>query len=110
MHTKYFQNVYGLDADSKEDSEGFAESCERVNRLIQSELDSGIPSESIAVGGFSQGGALALHVALRSPNKLAACVALSAWVPLHADYPAALSAASSTLPILQVHVNRIDTN
>ena len=40
------------------------------------------------VGGFSQGGALALTTALRSSRKLAGVIALSAWLPLKGQYPA----------------------
>ncbi len=49
------------------------------------------------------GGALALHYSLRSPHQLAGCVALSTWLPIRADYPAAMSAAGQSLPILQAH-------
>jgi len=57
----------------------------------------------IIVGGFSQGGALALHVAMRSVHPLAACIAFSTWLPLRAEYPAAASTHANTLPMLQVH-------
>jgi lysophospholipase I len=36
------------------------------------------------VGGFSQGGAVALTTALRSKRKLAAVVGMSTWVPMAA--------------------------
>jgi lysophospholipase-2 len=100
-----WSDIHGLDSESPEDRAGFEESATRVNRLIQAELDKGIPSNKIVIGGFSQGGALALHVALRSQQSFAACVALSSWVPLRKDYPAALSPAASKLPILQVMCN-----
>lgn len=54
------------------------------------------------MAGFSQGGALALHYALRSPHQLAGCIALSTWLPLSADFPQALSPTAASLPILQV--------
>ena len=122
-----WSDVYGLDASSAEDAEGFSESAQRVNtvfymiiqwphlllsfnspswylyQIIQKEVDQGIPAEKIVVVGFSQGGALALHTSLRSTHKLGGCVALSSWLPLRADYPAALTPESRTLPILQVH-------
>ena len=88
--------------EADEDKKGFEESTARVNALIKVELDKGIPSNKILVGGFSQGGALALHVALRSPATLAGCVALSSWLPFRKDYPAALSPTAKSLPIFQV--------
>lgn len=50
------------------------------------------------------GGALALYTALRFPTApLGGCVALSTWLPLRTDFPAALSQFSTALPVLQVH-------
>ena len=101
LHTGW-SDIYGLTSNDKEDREGFDESAARVNTLVQQEIDKGISPSRIVIGGFSQGGAVAFHTALRSPHTLGGVVALSTWVPLRADYPAAFSAAMSTVPILQV--------
>jgi lysophospholipase-2 len=69
-------------------------------------LDAGVSSSKIVIAGFSQGGALALHFAMRSTHKLGGCVALSTWLPLKDDYPAAASETAKSLPILQVHGDR----
>jgi predicted esterase len=45
--------------------------------LVQDEINNGIPSESIYIGGFSQGGATALYTALTSSLKFAGVIALS---------------------------------
>jgi len=73
-----------------------------VNTLLQQEIDKGIAPGRIVVAGFSQGGALAFHTALRSAHTLGGIVALSTWVPLREDYPASFSSAMRTVPILQV--------
>jgi lysophospholipase-2 len=39
------------------------------------------------IGGFSQGGALALYSALLFPKPLAGVIALSCWLPLHKQFP-----------------------
>jgi len=107
-----WSDIFGLDMEAAEDKKGFDESAARVNSLIQAEIDKGVAPSKILVGGFSQGGALALHVSLRSPLALAGCVALSTWLPMRADFPAALSSPAKTLPVLQVrryllvHVSR----
>lgn len=100
-----WSDIYGLDHDAQEDKDGFTHSAERVNRLIQNEVDNnGVDGSKIVIGGFSQGGALALHVALRHPTvSFAGCVALSTWLPLRHDYPSSLSEKAKGLPILQVH-------
>jgi predicted esterase len=99
-----WSDINGLDSNSPEDAAGFAESADRVNALIEQEISkNNIDPKRIVVAGFSQGGALALHVSLRYPVTLGGCVALSSWLPLRDDYPAAFSDAQSQLPILQVH-------
>lgn len=46
------------------------------------------------LGGFSQGGALALHAALTYPEPLAGVMALSCWLPRHAYFPGSVKAPS----------------
>eukprot|EP00981_Chlorochromonas_danica_P003411 scaffold651_cov174-Ochromonas_danica.AAC.20 len=91
------------DNTSPEDVEGFNESSTRINQIIQKEIDQGVSPQQIVVAGFSQGGALAFHVALRSNHVLGGVVALSTWVPFAKDYPAKLSDNARQLKILQVH-------
>lgn len=43
-------------------------------------IEEGVPAEKIVVGGFSQGGVVALAAALRSDKKLAGCAALSTYL------------------------------
>lgn len=89
--------------NSPEDAEGFAESADRINRIIQTEVDKGTATNRIVVAGFSQGGALALHTSLSSQYTLGGCIALSTWLPLRSAYPSALSSANANLKILQIH-------
>lgn len=96
-------DIFGLSPTSPEDERGFAESSARVCALVEREIAHGIPANRIIVAGFSQGGALALHVTLRYPQRLAGCVALSTWLPLRREYPAALSATAKLTPVLQCH-------
>jgi predicted esterase len=98
-----WSDIKGCTADAAEDRRGIEESATCIKKLIQAEIDRGVSPDRIAVGGFSQGGALALHICLRIGVSLAGCVSLSAWLPLRRDYPRALSvAASKSLKILQV--------
>lgn len=46
-------------------------SAQYVADLVQTAVDEGVPPEKIIVGGFSQGGVVALTAALRSDKKLA---------------------------------------
>lgn len=56
--------------------------------MIDSEVKAGIPPSKILLGGFSQGGALALYSALCYPDRLAGVIALSCWLPLRKSFPA----------------------
>lgn len=71
--------------------------------LVNEEIKAGIPSERIFIGGFSQGGATALYTALTSQLKFAGVIALSTWLPLHANFPSQLVQADKALPIIQCH-------
>ncbi|KAK5964388.1 hypothetical protein GCK32_011482 [Trichostrongylus colubriformis] len=73
-------DIYGLDAASREDSEGIAQAARLVHGMIDAEMATGIPSEKIILGGFSMGGALALYAGLTYPHKLAGIVGLSSFL------------------------------
>lgn len=57
-------------------------------------FQAGIPSNRILLGGFSQGGALALHAGLTYPEPLAGIMSLSCWLPRHSHFPEAVRASS----------------
>ncbi|CAF3546076.1 unnamed protein product [Rotaria sordida] len=102
--TSWF-DILGLDQQAKEDQEGIEKSSIFLNHLVEEEITRGIPPERIIVGGFSMGGAIALHAALTCPHTLAGVVALSTWLPLSTTFPEALVSGDKkvNLPILQCH-------
>lgn len=75
-------DIYGLDRDSKQDETGIRETQAAINQLIETEHQKGIPYNRIALAGFSQGGAIALHTGLRFSHPLAGIAALSTYLPL----------------------------
>lgn len=86
-----------------EDVEGVKESCTIIHNLIEEQVRTGIAYDKIMIGGFSQGGAMALYSALRYPKRLAGVLALSCWLPLIDDFPEAAHKENLTIPILQCH-------
>lgn len=59
-----------------------------VQQLIANEEKAGISRSRIVVGGFSQGGAVALYSALAYDTQpLAGILALSTWLPLNKQFP-----------------------
>jgi len=60
-----------------------------VQSLIADEEKRGIDRSRIVVGGFSQGGAVALYSSFTIPQKpVAGIVGLSTWLPMHKTFPA----------------------
>lgn len=74
--------------DSQYDDErGLLQSIAAVDSLIQAEVDAGIPEDKIFLGGFSQGGAVAVYGGLTSKRRLGGIVGLSTWIPLNHKVP-----------------------
>ena len=51
-----------------------------IHSIIQEQLGLGVKPERIILGGFSQGGALALYASLTCPVKLGGSFLLSSWL------------------------------
>ena len=86
-----------------EDEAGIRESGSVVQQLIQEQIKRGIDTPRIVLAGFSQGGAVALHTALRYSAPLAGVLALSTYLPLAATLKEEMSAANRKLPIFMAH-------
>lgn len=69
---------------------GIKQAAKNIHAMIDNEVKAGISPDKILVGGFSQGGALALYSALIYPHKLAGVVSLSCWLPLHKSFPSSM--------------------
>lgn len=62
------------------DVEGIKLATQYAHSLIKKEIDAGIDPKKIAIGGFSMGGALAIHAALTYPTEIGAVVGLSSFL------------------------------
>ena len=74
-----------------------------IKRLIDEEIEKGIPAENILLVGFSQGGVIALQTALRYPQKLAGIMALSTYLPFAETTLAQTKAHHKKIPIFAAH-------
>ena len=86
-----------------EDTVSIRTSSEQLEALIARENARGIPDERIVLAGFSQGGVIALHTALRHPKPLAAVLALSTYLALSGTLADEAHAANRDLPIFMAH-------
>ena len=99
------------DPSKREDLDGVLESADYLSQLIKDESTSEIPRSRIIIGGFSQGGAIALTTLSREPRSepLAGCMALSTYFP--GNKPGTSDEISKTFgetaqiltPVLQCH-------
>jgi phospholipase/carboxylesterase len=87
----------------REDEAGVRQSAQQVEALIDRERQRGIAPGRLVLAGFSQGGAMALHVGLRYPERLAGILALSCYVPLAATLATEASPANRAVPIFWAH-------
>ena len=107
MSMRAWYDIYSLDAEGRADEAGVRESAELLRAVIEQQKARGIASDKIVLAGFSQGGAIALHTALRSTEKLAGLMALSTYLPLHSKFEqevvADAAVGDTSLPIFMAH-------
>lgn len=96
-------DIRELSTAGRQDDAGTRASAARVDQLVRREIERGVAPARIVIAGFSQGGAVALHAALRHPVRLAGVMALSTYLPLHESVASEASAANRDVPILMCH-------
>jgi phospholipase/carboxylesterase len=96
-------DIRTLGAGLVEDAAGIAESVALVQGFLEREAALGIAYRRIALAGFSQGGAMALHVGLRATEALGGIMGLSTYLPLREQLAAQAGAANRGTPILLCH-------
>lgn len=92
-------DIYSLSDLNHEDEKGIAQSQQLIETLINNEIQQGIPSQSIFLAGFSQGGAMALHCGLRHASTLGGIIALSTYLPLANKIASETNSANKNTPI-----------
>lgn len=96
-------DILAMDFDRRVDEVGVRRSAAALTALIARETARGVAAERIVVAGFSQGGAIALHLGVRHPERLAGVLALSTYLACDGDLDNERSEANATTPILMCH-------
>lgn len=96
-------DIKEIDLRRQHDEDGIRKSADDIEALIAREKERGVPAERIVVAGFSQGGAMALHVGLRHAESLAGILAMSTYLVCEDKVESELSAANRETPIFQAH-------
>ena len=94
-------DILEMSIERKVDVSQIEESSQQIRDLIAREIERGVAPEHIVIAGFSQGGAVAYHLALSYSQRLAGLMALSTYFATndHIDY----SAVNKDMPILIEH-------
>ncbi len=81
-------DLFSLDNIDKEDEAGLLETWKIIERLIAQEETKGIDRSRIFLGGFSQGGCMALFSALKMTRPIGGIIGISCYLPLMSRYDA----------------------
>jgi phospholipase/carboxylesterase len=103
MQMRAWYDIVSLTSGRDQDQQGIAVSVNQAAGLISHERQRGIAADRIIVAGFSQGGAIALQLALRYPEKLAGLIALSTYLLLEHRLESDANQANSKLPVFVGH-------
>ena len=101
MAMRSWYDILSFDEEGRTDRAGVLKSSDVLHDLIGREIERGIKEEKIVIAGFSQGGAVAIHTALRTSYNIAGLMALSTYMALRDDADAAVSRRD--LPIFMAH-------
>ena len=96
-----------IGVDAKDDPKGLAMSVKRIEKIVtQLHDDEGIPPSRVVLGGFSQGGAVALMAAYNRRKQgaipFAGCICMSGWLPMK-DYLDISQESASATPLFWAH-------
>jgi phospholipase/carboxylesterase len=103
MAMRAWYDIAGFDRKASEDVAGFRDTDALVRQLIAREKERGIATQRIVLAGFSQGGAVALYMVPRYPEKLAAVLVLSGYLPGEGSFATERAAANNATPIFMAH-------
>ena len=91
------------DSPDREPIAHILDAARMIEALIAREQERGVPSGRIVLAGFSQGGAMAMHVGLRYPATLLGIMVLSAYLLLPDRLQEEAHEANHETPMLICH-------
>ena len=103
MSMRAWFDILALDRHARQDEAGIRESAAHIEALVKRERQRGIASQRIVLAGFSQGGAMALHTALRHAEPFAGIVGLSCYLPLQPQFDAEAQTVNKDTPVFLAH-------
>jgi len=100
-------NQFSFHPDSPEDIVSIDNTANELSKLLVKEhKDSGIPLSNVVIGGWDQGGTMAMHLGYRFHPQIAGVFALSSSVPNHSELFAHLSEKKDPTKPLLVEIEK----
>lgn len=96
-------DVLDMDLTRRPDEAGIRSSAATLRGYVAQESERGVPTGRIVLAGFSQGGAVALHAAVRHPARIAGVLALSTYLPLPESTAQEAAPANRDTPMFMAH-------
>ncbi len=96
-------DITGLDIDRGSDRAGIERSAALIEQLLDEQREAGFDAAQTVLAGFSQGGAMALHIGLRHAQRLAGIIALSCYLPMPDRLADERHPANADVPIFMGH-------
>jgi phospholipase/carboxylesterase len=104
LRMRAWYDIIALGAPApQEDEAHLRESAAALTALVEREHERGVAYENIVLAGFSQGGSMVLHTGLRSKQRLAGILVVSAYLPAAHLLAAEAEPARRDTPILFCH-------
>ena len=107
IRMRAWYDVDTLESFTLKDTEGMRSSALAITQLIEDQITRGIPACKIILGGFSQGGSVALYVGLTYKEALGGIVGLSTYLPsLGQRSEETVLSSQKSSPIFMAHGTR----
>ncbi|MGD9343198.1 MAG: hypothetical protein PVJ25_04130 [Desulfuromonadales bacterium] len=74
-------DIVEMEIDRRVDTAGLLSSAALIDKFVDRELERGLQEQNIIIAGFSQGGAVAYHLALNRSVRLGGLLAMSSYCP-----------------------------
>src|SRR5436309_5319507 len=103
MRMRAWYDIYVADLHKRADLAGVGQSQDALETLIAREKARGMPASRIMLAGFSQGGVIALHTALRHGERLAGVIALSSYLVQADKLVEEAAPENQDVPIFMAH-------
>jgi len=102
MEMQAWYDILGMDRILQSDTKGIKASTLLINDLLDMESKV-VGSKNVLIGGFSQGGAMAIHNGLAYSSPLAAIVSCSGYLIEQNEYPTRINKENLKTPVLAYH-------